>query len=121
VALAQGQCIGVDVEVLRPRLRKDGIASMLEWPSKPVDDNDFYSRWTLWEASAKCASGSVVSRSNDGFDALCGSRPGAVFRAGPWISFRDKLSDVYYAVVMTAKGLAPTASNGQNALLAGNG
>jgi hypothetical protein len=121
VALARGLCVGVDVEILRPRLRKDDIASMLGWRSSPVDDDDFCSRWTLWEASAKCMSGSVVSPGNDGFDALWGSRPGAVFRSGPWMSFRDKLNNVHYAVVMTAKGLAPTASDGQNAFLAGNG
>jgi hypothetical protein len=121
VALARDLSIGVDVEVRRPRPRKAGIAGMLGWSADPVDDDDFCSRWTLWEAFAKCSSGSVVSRTNDGFAASCDSRPGKVCRAGPWISFWDGFGNVYFAVAMSGKDLPRTAARDTKAFLTGSG
>jgi phosphopantetheinyl transferase len=100
VGLASGAHIGVDVEFSRHRQRKAEISKLLGWQLEVVDNDDFHAKWTLWEASAKCVSGSIVERENHEFETLCGSQPGAVAAAGLWRSFNDQIDELFYAVAM---------------------
>jgi hypothetical protein len=100
VGLSKGVQIGVDVEPTRPRERRDEISKMLGWQLDVADDDDFHAKWTLWEASTKCASGSVVERSNNEFETLCDVQPGTIAEAGHWKTFSDQLGDLFFAVAM---------------------
>ncbi len=100
VGVSRGVQIGVDVEPTRPRERRDEISKMLGWQLDVADDDDFHAKWTLWEASTKCAGGSVVERSNNEFETLCDVQPGTVAAAGHWKTFSDQLGDLFFAVAM---------------------
>lgn len=100
VGLSTGVRIGVDVEPVRSRERRAEISALLGWQLEISDDADFHAKWTLWEASTKCASGSVVERCNNEFETLCAVRPGSVAAAGQWKTFSDQLGDLFFAVAM---------------------
>ncbi len=100
VGLSKGVQIGVDIEPTRPRERRDEISKMLGWQLEVADDDDFHAKWTLWEASTKCASGSVVERSNKEFESLCDVQAGTIAEAGHWKTFSDQLGDLFFAVAM---------------------
>ena len=100
VGLSKGVQIGVDVEPTRARERRDEISKMLGWQLDVADDDDFHAKWTLWEASTKCASGSVVERSNNEFETLCDVQSGTIAEAGHWKTFSDQLGDLFFAVAM---------------------
>jgi hypothetical protein len=100
VGLSRGVHIGVDVEPTRSRDRRVKISELLGWQLEIADDDDFHAKWTLWEASTKCASGSVVERSNNEFESLCDVQAGFVAEAGQWKSFTDQLGDLFFSVAM---------------------
>jgi phosphopantetheinyl transferase len=100
VGLSKGVEIGVDVEPARRRDRRVEISQLLGWQLDVKDDDDFHAKWTLWEASTKCTSGSVVERCNNEFESLCNVQPGTVAEAGQWKTFSDRLGDLFFAVAM---------------------
>jgi phosphopantetheinyl transferase len=100
VGLSKGVQIGIDVEPTRPRERRVEISELLGWQLEVADDDDFHAKWTLWEASTKCASGSVVERSNIEFESLCDVQQGTIAEAGHWKTFSDQLGDLFFAVAM---------------------
>ena len=100
VGLSRGVRIGVDVEPTRPRERRVEISNLLGWQLEVENNDDFHAKWTLWEASTKCVSGSVVERSNNEFESLCGVQPGTIAAAGHWKTFSDQLGDLFFAVAM---------------------
>lgn len=100
VGVSKGVRIGVDVEPCRPRERRVEISDLLGWQLDIADDDDFHAKWTLWEASTKCASGSVVQRCNDEFESLCAAKSGTVAEAGQWKTFNDQLGSLFFSVAM---------------------
>ena len=63
--------IGVDVGQFKARGNFLKIANYLGWKKRVYDIQDFHTKWTLGEASAKCSEGSVLMRDNMGFENLC--------------------------------------------------
>jgi len=94
--------IGIDIECIKPRANISAKADFLNWKVPVVDIQDFYAKWTLWEASAKCVEGSVLMRKNPGFDKLCQiDTRNEVGRSGQWNGLHDCLNEkVFYAVVL---------------------
>jgi phosphopantetheinyl transferase len=94
--------IGVDIENIKPRTNISEKADFLNWNVPVGDIKDFYAKWTLWEASAKCVEGSVLMRNNQGFDKLCHvNTHDRVGRCGQWSGLHDCLNEkVFYAVVL---------------------
>jgi len=72
--LSQGCRIGIDIEGVRDRARKSKIAELLGWSELPTSTLDFWSRWTLWEAYAKCRKQSVLIGENRRVEALAAQR-----------------------------------------------
>jgi len=72
--LSQDYAIGIDIEGIRDRARKSKIAELLGWSESPACTLDFWSRWTLWEAYAKCRKQSVLTRENRRVEALAAQR-----------------------------------------------
>ncbi len=94
--------IGVDIERIKPRTNISEKAEFLNWQVKLHDLQDFYAKWTLWEAGAKCVQGSVFMSKNPGFDALCPIETlEKVARSGPWNGIHGCIDkQVFYAVVL---------------------
>ena len=94
--------IGVDVEPIRVRERMSDIAGMFGWQSAVRDIGDFLSRWTFWEASAKCVGGSVLIKENPDFERLCKvGTNGSLSRTDRWAGLIDCVDhDAYYAVAL---------------------
>lgn len=103
VGLSSGARIGVDVEQLRQRDDIFALAKYLDWKDRVSDLCDFYAKWTLWEASAKCVHGSALMRRNAGFKAMAGCR-GQVRNSGLWNGLQDVFSDdVFFAIVLKCR------------------
>jgi phosphopantetheinyl transferase len=94
--------IGVDIECFKPRSNCSEMADFLNWNIPVGDIHDFYSKWTLWEASAKCVEGSVLMRNNLGFAKLCHvDTHDRVGRSGQWNGLHDCLYEkVFYAIAL---------------------
>jgi hypothetical protein len=75
---------------------------MLGWKEAIRDAGDFLTRWTLWEASAKCVGGSVLKRENPDFERMCrASSPGQLSRSESWAGLVDRVDDdALYAVAL---------------------
>jgi len=104
VAICKNARIGVDVERQKKRKRSSEMAAFLGW--NPVDSNqmNFESRWTLWEAGAKCFERSSLNSSNPAFIELDGKlQPGKPGTYGPWHGFMDRLpGKAHYSIVLHA-------------------
>lgn len=102
VAVAEAAQIGVDIESIRPRRNQHKIAQFLKWKSDLVDTLDFYTKWTLWEATAKCVGGSVLMGNNQGFEQLCMTDTFELLgQAGEWHGFSQiHAGKVSYSVAM---------------------
>jgi phosphopantetheinyl transferase len=94
--------IGVDVERFRPRGNISAMADFLGWKGRVRDNRDFYSKWVLWEASAKCVEGSVLMRENPGFERLCNvDTRDQVTNSGHWSGLHGCLEEkLFYAIVL---------------------
>lgn len=94
--------IGVDIECIKPRTNISAKADFLNWNIDVTDIQDFYAKWTLWEASAKCVSGSVFMCNNNGFNALSNvSTRNRVGRSQQWSGLHDCLDEkLFFAVVL---------------------
>ena len=68
VGIAPGAAIGVDIEKIRSRPRMVKISEYLGWSRSPTDSAEFWARWTLWEAYAKCMGRSVLQKENRGVE-----------------------------------------------------
>jgi phosphopantetheinyl transferase len=64
VGVASELAIGVDLERIRQRPNAQAIAEFVGWSGIIADSDEFYARWTLWEAFAKCVSGNLLSKAN---------------------------------------------------------
>lgn len=100
--VARGARIGVDIERIKPRKNISEKADFLDWKVPVHDLQDFYAKWTLWEASAKCAEGSALMRKNPGFEMLCHmDLNDRVGKAVPWGGLQGCYKEeVIYAVVL---------------------
>jgi hypothetical protein len=94
--------IGVDIECLRPRDNMLAMADFLGWKVSVRDNQDFHSKWTLWEAGAKCIEGSVLMTKNPGFAKLCDvDTLDQVGISGRWCGLNGKLEEkLFYAIVL---------------------
>ena len=103
--VSYGAGIGVDIECIRPRKNFSATADILNWSITVKNIRDFYAKWTLWEASAKCVKGSVLMSKNPGFDRLCNvDTRDRVGRSGQWSGLHNCLDDkVFYAVVLRSE------------------
>ena len=92
--------IGVDIERIKPRANIAEKAEFLNWKVKVKDIRDFYAKWTLWEATAKCVGGSVLMKYNPGFDQLCRIETrDRVGQSGQWSGLHDCLDEqIFYAI-----------------------
>lgn len=84
VALSKNHRVAVDIEVHGSRRNYAALSDYLNWPIQPVNEASFLARWTLWEACAKLASQSMLSKQLKGFDELS-----AVTQLGKLKSTRD--------------------------------
>lgn len=100
--VSYGALIGIDIERIKPRLKINEKAEFLNWRVEVADLHDFYAKWTLWEASAKCVKGSVLMNVNQGFNELClVDTRNKVARSGQWSGLHDCLDErLFYAVVL---------------------
>ncbi len=105
VGLSRGARIGVDIERLKPRKNYPAMAGILGWKEKVRDLSDFLSKWTLWEAGAKCIGSSSLARPNAEFERLdYRNADGRVDSLGRWNSLHDRLNqDTYYAIVLNSQ------------------
>jgi phosphopantetheinyl transferase len=105
VGLSMGARIGVDVERLKPRKNFPAMAGILGWKDKVRDLSDFLSKWTLWEAGAKCVGSSSLIRPNEEFERLDHrDADGRVGSLGCWNGLHDRLDeDTYYAIVLNSQ------------------
>jgi hypothetical protein len=119
VGLSYGDKIGVDIEQVNPRRNGRAIGKFLGWKAGVKDPNDFYTKWTLWEASAKCIEGSALMKQNPGFDKLYGAGDQSqVATSGLWGGMHDCLDGTaFYAIVLKCKEKTALA---QRNLLDGN-
>jgi len=94
--------IGVDIECIKPRSSFSAKADFLNWNVNVTGIQDFYAKWTLWEASAKCVSGSVFMSNNNGFNKLSKvNTRNKVGRCGQWSGLHDCLEDkLFFAIVL---------------------
>lgn len=109
VGIAERARIGVDVERARQRVNAEKVANFLGWDSQIGRSSDFYPKWVLWEASAKCIGGSVLMRHNPGFERLCyldtNQRLGA---SGAWSGTHGRIGgEAFYAVVLHGESSVP--------------
>ena len=97
--------IGIDIECIKPRTNISERAEFLNWKVPVVDLKDFYAKWTLWEASAKCVRGSVLMKNNPGFDKLCRiDTRDRIGRCEHWSGLHDCLDEqAFYAVVLQSE------------------
>ena len=102
VGLSYGDKIGVDIEQVKPRRNGRAIAEFLGWKGAVKDPNDFYAKWTLWEAGAKCIESSALMKQNPGFDQLyrvC--TQSHVATSGLWAGMHDRIDGrASYAIVL---------------------
>ena len=101
-SLAYKVRIGVDVERLRPRGNFLAMADYLEWEVPIRDILDFHEKWTLWEASVKCAETSVLVINNSSFSDFCKINiRNKVKTIGRWSGLGACLeNELYYSVVL---------------------
>lgn len=94
--------IGVDIERIKPRTNISAKANFLNWKVSVTGIEDFYTKWTLWEASAKCVSGSVFMGNNYGFDELSGvNTHNRVGKSKQWSGLHDYIDEkLCFAVVL---------------------
>ena len=102
VGVASEAGIGVDIEYLKPRDNMLAIADFLGWKVPIRDKRDFYTKWTLWEACAKCIEGSVLMTKNPGFEKLCDvDTPDQVGISGRWCELNGMLDEkLVYTIVL---------------------
>ena len=94
--------IGVDVERFRPRGNISAMADFLGWKERVRDNRDFHAKWVRWEASVKCAAGSVLMRENPGFERLCNvDTRDQVTNSGHWSGLHGCQEEkLFYAIVL---------------------
>jgi len=100
VAAASGLDIGVDIELARTRQRWKEIADFINLGAS--NNDEFWQRWTLREAIAKCVGGSVLVK-----EEIETSLSGALPAAGEWFladgaaALCDQLDvGIYYSLVV---------------------
>jgi len=109
VGIAERARIGVDVERARHRANAGKVADFLGWDTQIGRGSDFYPKWVLWEASAKCIGGSVLMSPNPGFERLyhldTNQRLGA---SGAWSGTHGRIGgEAFYAVVLHGESSVP--------------
>lgn len=109
VGIAERARIGVDIEVAKQRANAGRVANFLGWDTRIGRSSDFYPKWVLWEASAKCLGGSVLMSHNPGFERLCHldthQRLGA---SGTWSGTHGRIGgEAFYAVVLHGESSVP--------------
>jgi len=101
--LASGSRIGVDIQVQDERQRYGEMAELMHLDAiAAVDQQHFFSCWTLREAIAKATNGSVLTPHalESGLMAAC-DRPGQMVYAGPLSAMIDVIHpDVHLAIVL---------------------
>jgi phosphopantetheinyl transferase len=105
VGLSYKDKIGVDIEQIKSRRNGPAIAKFLGWKGGVRGPNDFYAKWALWEAGAKCIESSALAKQNLGFDQLerAGS-PSQLVTSGLWASMHDCFEGkACYAIVLKCK------------------
>ena len=85
VGITTAAGVGVDVEVHRPGRDTARLAAFLGWETAAPCTEEFYRRWTLWEAYSKCRKGRLFEPAGPEFAAL-GARDGPA-GAVCWHSF----------------------------------
>jgi phosphopantetheinyl transferase len=109
VGIAERARIGVDIERARQRANAEKVANFLGWDTQIGRGSDFYPKWVLWEASAKCIGGSALMPHNPGFERLChldtNQRLGA---SGAWSGTHGRIGgEAFYAVVLHGQSSVP--------------
>jgi phosphopantetheinyl transferase len=102
VGVARGLAIGVDLEYMRHRPNMQAISEFVGWSGSTTDSDEFYARWTLWEAFAKCVSGSLLNKTNHRIENLTAHRSvGRMVFAANLAALCDCMGgDVMYSFVL---------------------
>lgn len=75
VGITTAAAVGVDVEADKPGRDTARLAAFLGWETAESSAEEFYRRWSLWEAYSKCRKGRLFEPAGPEFAAL-GARVG---------------------------------------------
>ena len=95
--------IGVDIEQIRPRPRMNAISEFLGWSRAPMESAEFWARWTLWEAYAKCMGHSVLQKENHMVESFAAHTAfGRVFSSDRQVVLCDRIDNtLVFSVVIS--------------------
>lgn len=108
VGVARGLAIGIDLEHIRQRPNAQAIAEFVGWSGIVADSDEFCARWTLWEAFAKCVSGSLLNKANHRIEDLRAHRYlGCMAFDGNLAALCDRMSGDLMCSLVLAGDAAP--------------